>query len=118
MVSRSLDSLAERAYVWLMPSVKVSSDSSLSPAECFTRVTQLLDKDSELRKLDPKYVCEFDAQSMTGTAKGKQFKARMTVKASGSGSAVEIEVELPFHLTLVKGLVQRTLEKKLNTALS
>jgi len=101
-----------------MPTVKVSSDSNLAPAECFTRVTQLLDKDSELRKLDPKYVCEFDSNGLTGTATGKQFKAKMAVKPAGSGSSVEIEVELPFHLGLVKGLVQKTLEKKLNTALS
>lgn len=101
-----------------MPTVKVFSDSNLAPAECFARVTQLLDKDSELRKLDPKYLCEFDAATMTGTAAGKQFKAKMTVKANGPGSSVEIEVELPFHLSLAKGIVQRTLEKKLNLALS
>lgn len=101
-----------------MPTVKVTSDSNLTPDECFNRVTKLLDQDSELRKLDPKYVCEFDQTGRTGTASGKQFKAKMKVKPNGAGSAVEIEVELPFHLALAKGIVQRTLEKKLSTALS
>ncbi|MGE0761710.1 MAG: hypothetical protein AB7N80_00385 [Bdellovibrionales bacterium] len=113
-----LDSLRQRGYRGTpMPSVKVSAQTNLAPNECFNRVTQLLDKDSELRRLDPKYACQFDAQQMTGTAEGKQFKAKMKVKPNGTGSEVEIEVELPFHLALAKGLVQKTLEKKLTSAL-
>lgn len=100
-----------------MPSVKVSAQTNLPPQECFGRVTQMLEKDAELRKLDPKYSCNFDSGSLSGTAEGSQFKAKMKVLPQGTGSEVEIQVELPFHLALVKGLVQKTLEKKLNSSL-
>jgi hypothetical protein len=100
-----------------MPAVKVSLQSKLPPGECYAKVTNLLENDAELRRLDAKYVCQFDPNTMSGTAEGKQFKAKMVIQAQGSGSLVEVNVELPFHLALAKGLVQKTLEKKLSSAL-
>lgn len=112
-----LDKSQKKPYSLFMPTVKVSAQSKFSPQECFSKVSQLLEKDPELRKLDPKYNCQFDAQKCTGTAEGKQFKAQMKVEAQGPGSQVEISIEIPFHLALAKGLIQKTLEKKLATAL-
>lgn len=100
-----------------MPSVKVNIDSKLSAEESFKRVTSFLENDPELKKLDPKYVCNFNPSDLSGTAKGSQFKANMNVQSAGTGSKVEVVVELPFHLALVKGMVQKTLEKKLDQAL-
>lgn len=77
----------------------------------------MLENDAELKKLDPKYVCDFNPSDLSGSAKGSQFKANMNIESAGAGSRVQIVVDLPFHLALVKGLVQKTLEKKLDQAL-
>ena len=101
-----------------MPTVKITKSTPKPPDEAFKKISDLLENDTELRKLDPKYVCEFESSSHSGTAKGSQFKANMKVLPSGGGSDVEINIELPFHLGLIKGLVSKTLEKKLDEALS
>ena len=100
-----------------MPNVKVNATSEISPQEAYEKVTGLLENDKELQKLDPGYSCQFDAQSLSGTAKGSQFTASMQISPSGSGSSVEISVDLPFHLGLVKGLVKKTLQGKVDKLL-
>lgn len=100
-----------------MPKVTVSKQTSLSPKEAYDKITNLLETDKELQKLDPGYKCDFDANGLKGTAKGKQFKADMAISEKGGGSAVEINVDLPFHLGLVKGLVKSTLQKKVDELL-
>jgi Putative polyhydroxyalkanoic acid system protein (PHA_gran_rgn) len=42
----------------------------------------------------------------------------MKVSGAGTGSNVTIEVDLPLMLTPIKGMVQATLEKKLQKALA
>ena len=101
-----------------MPTIKVSAETRLSPKESFERVSRLFENDKELRKLDSELKCNFDPSSLSGTAQGKQFKAEMNVRPSAQGSSVELKVDLPFHLSLVKGMVQKTLEKKLSSALA
>ncbi len=102
-----------------MPTVKIAKTSELPASECFEKIKHLLETDKELRRLDPQYNCEFDSSQLTGTAKGSQFKASMKItEAPPQGSSVEILVDLPFHLALVKGLVQKTLDKKVSEALS
>ncbi len=101
-----------------MPAIKVSSETKLSPKECFDRISNLFENDKDLRKLDPQLKCTFDEKSLSGTAQGSQFKAQMQVQPSKEGSSVEINVDLPFHLALVKGMVQKTLEKKLTSVLA
>lgn len=101
-----------------MPSIKVEKQSQHSAGDSFKRVSKMLETDRDLKKLDSKYKCEFNEQALTGTADGSLFKAKMNIKESGAGCKVEITVDLPFHLALVKGMVQKTLEKKLEEALS
>lgn len=112
-----MDRPYEKVYGLSMPSLTVKKSSSLSPEESFDRVSQLLQNDSELKKLDAKYTCNFDKGSLSGQAAGSQFKAKMQIHKTASGSDVEVAVDLPFHLALVKGMVQKTLEKKLDQAL-
>lgn len=101
-----------------MPSIKVEKQSSLSADDSFKRISNLLSNDKDLRKLDASYKCEFNSSDLSGKADGSMFKAKMNVKQSGGGSKVEIVVDLPFHLALVKGMVEKTLQKKLEEALS
>lgn len=101
-----------------MPKVKVESQCKHSAEEAYKKIRQLLESDSDLRRMDSNYVCKFNDQSMTGSAKGGKFEADMKVVASGSGSKVEIEVNLPLMLTPVKGIVQSTLQKKLDSILA
>ena len=101
-----------------MPAIKVTSETSLSPKECFSRITKMFETDADIKKLDSGFKCNFDEKSLSGTAEGKQFKANMKVVPANQGSSVEILVDLPFHLALVKGMVQSTLEKKLHKALA
>ena len=81
--------------------------------DSFKRVSDLLNNDRDLKKLDAKYKCEFNPTDLTGVADGSMFKAKMNVKEQGAGSKIEIVVDLPFHLALVKGMVEKTLQKKL-----
>lgn len=90
-----------------MPKVIVKKETSLNTKDTFAKVSKMLSEDKELHKLDPKYKCEFDESKLTGKAKGSQFKAELQVKNCGNGSEVEIIVDLPFHLALVKGVVEK-----------
>lgn len=101
-----------------MPKVKVESQTSRTPEETFQKIKTLLENDHELRKLDSGYVCKFDEQKLTGSAKGSKFTADMKVVSQGPGSNVEIVVDLPLMLTPVKGIVQSTLQKKIESALA
>ncbi len=105
-------------YVQVMPTIKVEKQSPLNPAESFKRISNLLSNDPALRKLDAKYSCEFNEQDLTGTAGGSMFKAKMAIHPDAVGSKVEITVDLPFHLSLVKSMVESTLKKKLEEALA
>jgi|SRR6185437_6180348 len=101
-----------------MPSIKVEKQTELKAGESFKRISDLLNNDADLRKLDSKYKCEFNSKDLSGTANGSMFKAKMNIKESGSGSKVEITVDLPLTLALAKGMVEKTLKKKLEEALS
>ena len=101
-----------------MPSIKIEKQCKHSPEDTFKRISELLSNDKDLRKLDASYKAEFNASSMSGTATGSMFKANMNVKDAGGGSKVELVVDLPFHLSLVKGMVEKTLAKKLDEVLA
>ena len=104
-----------------MPKFKVESSSKHSAEETYKLIKNLLENDRELRKMDSSYVCSFNETAMTGSAKGGKFEAGMKVSSASSpssGSKVEIEVSLPMLLTPVKGIVQSTLQKKIESILA
>lgn len=101
-----------------MPSVKIEAQSKHSPADTFKRISELLSNDKDLRKLDPSYKAEFNDQNLSGTASGSMFKASMSVTEQSGGAKVLLTVDLPFHLALVKGMVEKTLSKKLDQVLA
>ena len=101
-----------------MPKVKVESQSGLGQAEAYKRIKTLLESDTDLQKLDSSCKFTFDDAGQTGSGKGSKFSAQMKVSGAGAGSNVMIEVDLPLLLTPIKGMVQSTLEKKLQQALA
>lgn len=101
-----------------MPKLTIQKKSALTPADAFKKVKAVLNDDKDLRKLDPSYKCDFDEAKMSGSANGKMFKAEMKVSNQSAGSQVEIVVDLPLALTLVKGMVAKTLQKKLDETLT
>ena len=101
-----------------VPKVKVESQSGLDQKEAYARIKSLLENDADLRKMDSSCKFTFNDAGQTGSAKGSKFSAEMKGSASGTGSNVTIEVDLPLMLTPVKGMVQSTLEKKLQKALA
>lgn len=84
----------------------------------FKRISDLLSNDGDLRKLDPKFKCEFDESALSGQATGSMFKARMNVAADGPGSKVELVVDLPMTMMLMKGMVEKTLRRKMDEVLA
>lgn len=101
-----------------MPKVIVKKTTSIDAQNAFSRVKSFLSSDKDLKKLDPSYGCTFNETSLSGTATGKLFKAAMTVKPDGTGCQVEIIVDLPLTLALAKGMVEKTLQKKLDDSLA
>jgi hypothetical protein len=101
-----------------MPKVVVSKTTSLPPDEAFKKVQDFLERDPELKRLDPKISYSFDPKGRQGSAKGSLFSAQMKVQDQGNGCHVEIAVDLPLALMMVKGLVTKTLEKKLQEHLA
>ena len=84
----------------------------------FKRISDLLSNDEGLRKLDPNFKADFDAVKMSGTATGSMFKARLNVAAVGEGSKVELVVDLPLAMTLMKGMIEKKLSAKMDEVLA
>ena len=100
-----------------MPTIKIERSSSLKPDEAYDRIKTMMDGDSDLKKLDSSYTCEFDDAAKTIKANGSKFKATVDVNEGSNGSDVAINVDLPMLLSPFKGAVQSSLEKKLDKAL-
>lgn len=100
-----------------MPKFKVQKTSSMKPKDSFEKIKQFLSADPDLKKLDSSYKCQFEDDKMTGFAKGQKFNAQMQVTPDGDESKVEITVDLPLLLMPFKGLVENTLNKKLDKLL-
>jgi hypothetical protein len=96
-----------------MPTVKVNHKTSTSPDEAFKSLKGLFSNDAQLKKLDPDFKLSLAEDSKTGQIISKLFKAEIKILPNGSGSEVAIVVDLPFHLALIKGLVEQNLKQKL-----
>lgn len=100
-----------------MPKISIEKTSNLTPQDTFSKIRSFLSDDKDLRKLDANYQCQFDEKALTGTAKGKQFEAKLKVD-SGSSTKVTLEISLPLLLSPFKGFVEKTLRQKLDSVLS
>jgi hypothetical protein len=101
-----------------MAKFTIESKSNQSADITFEKIKNFLEKDPELKKLDPKLKCDFDPKKLCGEAKGGQFKAIIKVVSNGTSADVIINVDLALILTPFKGKVQEILQKKLTKALA
>ena len=97
-----------------MPKIKIEKSTPMPAAEAFQRVKLMMLNDGDLKRMDPSCQFEFNDTACKGTGKGKMFSANVSVSTSGQ---VVIEVDLPLMLTPAKGMVEKTLERKLKAAL-
>jgi hypothetical protein len=100
-----------------MAKLKVEKTTSLNAEETYQKVKNFIQNDEGLRKLDQHYKCEFDDAGKICHAKGNQFTAQLSIKPEALGSKVEVEVEIPFALSLFKGKIQEMLQHKLDKTL-
>lgn len=101
-----------------MPKFTIEHDSSHGAKEAFEKIKTFMSGDEDLRRFDSKMQCQFNDGAMNGSIKGSQFKADLTVQAQGTGSKIQIVVDLPMLLSPFKGKVQETLQKKLSKYLA
>jgi hypothetical protein len=101
-----------------MPKFKVDTPSNLSAKEAYTKIKNFLENTDDLKKLDSQIQCSFEDAKLKGSAKGKQFKADISIKENSPNCVVSIEVEIPLLLSPMKGKIQETLERKIKKALA
>jgi hypothetical protein len=101
-----------------MSKFTLEHESSHSPKEAYDKIKNFLGNDADLKKFDAKLQSQFNDGSLSGTIKGSQFKADVAVLPAGTGSKVQITVDLPMLLMAFKGKVQETLSKKLTKYLA
>jgi hypothetical protein len=96
-----------------MPKFTIEHISSHGAKEAFSKIKTFMTEDEDIRRFDSKMQCHFNEGAMNGAIKGSQFKADVSVHAQGTGSKIQIVVDLPMLLAPFKGKVQETLKKKL-----
>lgn len=101
-----------------MPKFKVDADSSHNAKDTFSKIRNFLEQAEDLKKIDPGIVCTFDEAKLKGYAKGKQFKADISILQGTPEAKVSIEIEIPFLLSPFKTKIQESLERKLKKALA
>jgi hypothetical protein len=100
-----------------MPKVTVEHKCAIASQDVVSKITKFFETDKDLSKLDPNITCKFASGSKKGVVTGSKFKADIVIKDDGSGSLVEVIVDLPLIFTPFKGKVQETIEKKLRKVL-
>lgn len=101
-----------------MPKFKVDTPSTLDAKEAFAKIKTFLETADDLKKIDSNIVCTFEEGKLKGVAKGKQFKADISVSQGKADCIVSVEVEIPLLLAPLKGKIQESLQKKLKKALA
>ncbi len=101
-----------------MPKFKFELPAPLDSATTYDKIKKLLSGENDFKKFDPNVNCTFDESRHTCNVKGSQFNADLGVKSKADNSStIEIEVELPFALSLFKNKIQETIEKNLKRIL-
>lgn len=95
-----------------MPKISIEYPTSHGVTDTYAKLKNFFQTD-EIKKYDPKVECTFNDPSLSCDLKGSQFKGDFKVADTGSGSNVKINIDLPFLLTPLKGVIQESLMKML-----
>jgi hypothetical protein len=96
-----------------MPKFSIDHLSSHNAEIAYQKLKDFLSNEDEIQRFDPKIQVQFNDGEMCCILRGSQFKAEMAVATSGTGSKVQVTVDLPLMLTPFKGKVTETLQRKL-----
>lgn len=101
-----------------MSKFTIEHESSHNPKEAYDKIKNFLSNDADLKKFDAGLQSNFNDGAMTGSIKGSQFKADVAVVPAGTGSKVQVTVDLPMLFMAFKGKIQETMTKKLTKYLA
>jgi hypothetical protein len=97
-----------------MPKFNVEYTTEKSATEAFAQVKTFFAGENDIRRFDPKLACSFDEKLLKCTVKGSQFSALVDVIEHKAGAKLNIQVEIPFLLTPLKGKIEDSLKKSLS----
>ena len=95
-----------------MPKLSIEYPTSHGVTDTYSKLKSFFQTD-EIKKYDPKVECKFNDANNSCDLKGSQFKGDFKVAEAGTGSHVKINIDLPFLLTPLKGVIQESLTKML-----
>ena len=96
-----------------MPKITIDHQSSLAATESLTKIKNFFETDKDLERMGGPIECQFDEASLKGKVKGKQFKADVQVETQGSGSQINVIIDLPLLLSPFKAKVEEIVKHKL-----
>ncbi len=96
-----------------MPKINIQHETQQKADDSWTAVKNFFETDLDIKKIDPKMQFQFDESAKKGTVKSSQFKAEFSIAGKGTGSALQLMIDLPLLLTPFKGKVEEIIRKKL-----
>ncbi len=107
-----------------MSNIEITRHTSVKADVAFERVKSIMSSNSQMKKWDPNYHCEFEENAIH--IKGKHLNATITISPCSDTEAVtnqnkaqtvsiiHINISLPLMLSPFKKLVKTNLEKQLD----
>lgn len=96
-----------------MAKFTVEHKTAKSPQDAYQTIKTFLSGDNDFQRIDSSVRCEPNDEKMKLNIIGSQFKADVSVQASGSGAQIAIQVDLPFLLMPFKSKITESLQRKL-----
>lgn len=100
-----------------MPQISLSLDSKHSQEQTFLWIKKKLSAAKDIEKNIGSFSTKSDTKKCTLELNGKKIKVLVKVKKKLTKSLVCVEVDLPFKLALLKGIIKQKLEKKISDLL-
>ena len=107
-----------------MSNIEITRHTSVKADIAFERIKGIMSGNSQMKKWDPNYHCEFEESAIH--IKGKHLDATITISPctekvmsqdnAQAISVIHIKISLPLMLSPFKKLVKTNLEKQLDKA--
>ena len=101
-----------------MPKITVDHKSSVSAPDAIVKIKQFFETDATLKQIDGDLKCDFSDATLSGKVSGSKFKADVKIKSEGSGSMINVVIDLPLLLSPFKSKVEEVLKHKLDKYLA